>query len=135
MKKRVFQFFCLTLLIPLLSCVVTSEFDKYFDADLSKKGGVAPLEVVAFVIAKVPIECVDITWRYWYSGFELDRNEVKERVCRRNMFTHTFVFPNPGKAYIEVVIKYQEKFFAKKFSVLVLEQGLPPGYTDWDKND
>lgn len=134
MRNNFFKILLFTLLLSLSSCTVTSEFDKYFDADLSKKGGVAPLEVVAFVVAKVPVDCIDVIWRYWYSGFDLDKNEVRERVCRRNMFTHTFVFPTPGKAYIEVVVKYQEKFFGKKFTILILEEGVPPGYTDWDKD-
>ncbi len=124
----------LLILIFAFACSLQTEFDRFFDADISVRGGHAPLEVVAFVVAKVDYGCVDVKWRYWYSGFEEDKNEVSEKVCGRRFFTHSFAFYKPGKAFIEVLIDYQGKKLLKRFSLVVMEEGLPPGYSDWDKD-
>ena len=89
--------------------------------DLSTHSGKAPLEVVGYVFFSMDYRCAEITWQYWYSGFSMDKNEYREKVCNRKVVTHEFMFTVPGRVSVQVLVKVNGKTYRRRIAVNVGE--------------
>ncbi len=111
--------FILIVALFLAGCQPSTTPPVYMD--LSAHYGRAPLEVVGYVFFYEPYKCAEITWQYWYSGFSMDKNEAKEKVCGKKMVTHEFIFTVPGNVNVQILVRYGDKTYQRRFRVKVSE--------------
>ena len=117
MRRILILIFPFLFLLP--HCTPKTTPDVYID--VSPHFGRVPLHVIGYVFFNKDVDCVEVIWQYWYSGFSMDRNEAKEKVCGEKVLTHEFIFTTPGRVNILILVRSKSNTYRKSVQVSVGE--------------